>query len=194
MPGGGRRPTVNGTDGYNTSLLWRAFCCLRDLNQGIGHVDRGHGMLTFRSHCASLTGCRGIPGTFSLHHTFTRLLVGLALMATVIERERPIERSERYVERDRTDTGGWVVAIILLVLLALGIVWWLRYQAPAAAPATSNPATINVTVPGTSDNAGSGAGTPNNSGGSGTDTGGTGNAGGGAGTGGGMTGGTGTTL
>ena len=118
-------------------------------------------------------------------------------MATVIERERPVDRSERYVERDRTDAGGWVVAIILLVLLALGIVWWLRYQAPAAAPATGSPANINVTVPGTTDNAGSGAGT-NDSGGSGaggTNTGGAGaGSSGGTGAGGAMTGGTDTTY
>jgi hypothetical protein len=115
-------------------------------------------------------------------------------MATVIERERPIDRSERYVEIDRSDnTGGWIVAVVLLALLALGVVWWLRYQAPAATPASNAPANINVTVPGAGGTSGS-AGAPGN-----TNTGGSGAGGGTSGTGtggsaGGASGGSGTTY
>ena len=111
-------------------------------------------------------------------------------MATVIERERPVSRSERYVEVDRSDSSGWVVAIVLLVLLALGVVWWLRYRAPATYSTTpaASPANINVTVPGTSGGGSNSSGGANPGGGTGTN----GSGAGGAGTG--ATGGTGTTY
>lgn len=65
-------------------------------------------------------------------------------MATVIERERPVDRGV-IVERD--DSGWGVAAIIILAVLIVGAIIWARYY-NAAAPA-STPNNINVTLPST---------------------------------------------
>ena len=63
-------------------------------------------------------------------------------MSTVINNPTPSERT--IVE---TDSSGWAVAVIVLLLVfAAGIYAWLHYR--EAAPAPQQPgATINVTLP-----------------------------------------------
>ncbi len=92
-------------------------------------------------------------------------------MATVIERERPVERSS-YIERD--SGSGWAVAaVILIAVLAVGAFMWARYyQAPAATQTQTPGANINVTLPqagGSSDN-GTGGNTSGNASGNTTPT------------------------
>jgi len=50
---------------------------------------------------------------------------------------------------DRSDTGGWAVAVIVLVALVAigGFFAWRYYGAPAAAPAPNEATNINVTIP-----------------------------------------------
>ncbi len=61
-------------------------------------------------------------------------------MATIVNNPGP----ERVVER--TDSSGWVVAIIILLAFVAGLFWWFRYyQAPV--PAAGDSANINVTIP-----------------------------------------------
>ncbi len=61
-------------------------------------------------------------------------------MATIVNNPGP----ERVVER--TDSSGWVVAIIILLVLIAGLFWWFRYYR-APAPAANESANINVTIP-----------------------------------------------
>lgn len=65
-------------------------------------------------------------------------------MATVIERERPVDRGV-IVERD---DSGWAVALIVVVaMLAIGAFVWARYYS-APAPVQQAPgANIEVTLP-----------------------------------------------
>jgi hypothetical protein len=69
-------------------------------------------------------------------------------MATVINNPTA-ERTDRVVEVERSDASGWIVAAIILIAVIGGLVWWFRYQAPAAAPPTpaAGSANINVTLP-----------------------------------------------
>ncbi len=50
---------------------------------------------------------------------------------------------------ERTDTGGWAVAVIILIAIVAigGFFAWRYYRAPAAAPASNGGANINVTIP-----------------------------------------------
>jgi hypothetical protein len=72
-------------------------------------------------------------------------------MATILNNPSNAPATERtYVERSSDDSGGWAVAIIvLLAVLAIGAFMWLRYyNAPAAAtPQSNGGANINVTLP-----------------------------------------------
>jgi hypothetical protein len=83
-------------------------------------------------------------------------------MATIVNTPAS-ERTERVVES--SDTGGWAVAVIvLLAVVVIGAFVWMRYySAPAATQQTSTPggAQINLTLPssGSSDNSGSTGGT-----------------------------------
>jgi hypothetical protein len=62
---------------------------------------------------------------------------------------RVIERTT--IERTEDGSAGWAVAIIiLLAVVAVGGYLFLRYRAPAAAPASNGGANINVTLPDTS--------------------------------------------
>lgn len=68
--------------------------------------------------------------------------------------------TDRVVEK--SDTGGWAVAvIILLAVIAIGGFLWMRYYRGAAAPApTGGSANINLTLPAGS--TGGTEGTPSN--------------------------------
>jgi hypothetical protein len=85
-------------------------------------------------------------------------------MATVIN--NPADR-ERIVES--SDTGGWAVAVIvLLAVVAIGAFVWMRYgNMPAATQQTETPgsANINVTLPTTGGTDNSGSSGENSSGG-----------------------------
>jgi hypothetical protein len=61
---------------------------------------------------------------------------------------------------DRSDNGGWAVAVIvLLAVVVIGAFVWMRYYNAPAAPQSNTPgsAQINLTLPssGSSDNSGS---------------------------------------
>ncbi len=97
-------------------------------------------------------------------------------MSTIVN--SPASERERVVE---SDSGGWAVAVIvLLAIVAIGGFFLMRYYgAPAATTPvntesnTPGSANINVTLPANTDNGG-------NTGGTGGGTGGTGGTGGGS--------------
>lgn len=83
-------------------------------------------------------------------------------MATIVN--NPNGPSDRIVER--SDSGGWAVAVIILlaVLVVGGFVWMRYYGTPAPAPQTNTAdntpgsANINITLPADQGGAGSGDG------------------------------------
>jgi hypothetical protein len=94
-------------------------------------------------------------------------------MATIINNDR--DASVERVRDTTSDSGGWAVAVIvLIVLLAAGAYAWTRYH--RAAPAntgTPGSANINVTLP-SSGTSGSGSGSTGGGTSGGTQSGGTG--------------------
>lgn len=77
-------------------------------------------------------------------------------MATIIN--NPSNTPERTVEREG-GSGGWAVAIIILIAVVAGLIWWFTgYRAPAPVQQTPG-ANINVTLPSANDGGqGDGAG------------------------------------
>lgn len=65
-------------------------------------------------------------------------------MATIVNNPGP----ERVVEVDRTgdSTGGWAVAVVILIAVIVGIFAWVHYH-PATAPTSTGGSNINVTLP-----------------------------------------------
>lgn len=64
-------------------------------------------------------------------------------MPTIINNPQPNERT--VVE---SDSGGWFVAVIVLILvIAAGLYFWFSYNRAPAQPANPSNSTINVTVP-----------------------------------------------
>lgn len=76
-------------------------------------------------------------------------------MATIIN--NPSSPTDRVIERD-SDTAGWAVAIIILIAVIAGLIWWFRGQRAPAPPAQSGSANINVTLPTTQGTGGSASG------------------------------------
>jgi hypothetical protein len=70
-------------------------------------------------------------------------------MATILNNPSSAPATERtYIDRT-DDSGGWAVAIIiLLAVVAVGAFLWMRYyRAPAATSTTPGGTNINVTLP-----------------------------------------------
>jgi hypothetical protein len=66
-------------------------------------------------------------------------------MATVINNPNP---DRPVIEVERSDSSGWVVAVIvLLAVIVGGFLWWTRYGRAPAAPVQNDAANIEVTVP-----------------------------------------------
>jgi hypothetical protein len=72
-------------------------------------------------------------------------------MATIVNNPGP---SERVVERN-SDSGGWAIAVVILVIVIAGIFLWMRYYR-APAPDNSGGVNVDVTLPAGSPDAGSG--------------------------------------
>lgn len=70
-------------------------------------------------------------------------------MATIVNNPGP----DRIVEVDRTDSSGWAMAVlILVVVIAVGAYAWVHYR-HAATPASGG-TNINVTLPAGTTNSG----------------------------------------
>ena len=58
--------------------------------------------------------------------------------------DTPQTTVERVVEVDRSGSGGWMVAVIILIIVVAGIFVWMHYgQVPATQDESAN---INVTI------------------------------------------------
>lgn len=87
-------------------------------------------------------------------------------MATIVNNQPP----ERVVSVDRDDSGGWAVAVVILVIVVAigGFLWYRSHRGAYTAPAQSGSANINVTLPsgntggsGGTGSGGTGGGAPN---------------------------------
>ncbi len=61
-------------------------------------------------------------------------------MATIINNPTPSEPTVV-----QTDSSGWVVAVVILLLVAGGTLWYFRHR--AATPQPQPASTVNVTLP-----------------------------------------------
>ncbi len=63
-------------------------------------------------------------------------------MSTIIN--NPTPQTERTVVT--TDSGSWVIVLVLLAVIAAGVYWWIHRGAPVS-QTTPTPTVVNVSIP-----------------------------------------------